>query len=108
VRELCTKHGVDFDKDTALHALFGGYLKVKLRQRMIESEMTARILKAAISQLDAFNSVRNNKSFAHDNPILNHDEAVFIFNGISNLIRFLNELEKEVEKKEDNWANINF
>ena len=34
----------------------------------IDSEMTERILKSSIPVLEAFNDVRNNQSFAHDNP----------------------------------------
>ncbi|WP_081728076.1 abortive infection family protein [Alkalihalobacillus hemicellulosilyticus] len=48
--------------------------------------MTRRILKTSISLLDAFNPVRNDKSFAHDNPLLNYDESMLIFKNISALI----------------------
>jgi len=41
--------------------------------------MTERILKSSISILDAFNDVRNNKSLAHDNPVLNRNESLLIF-----------------------------
>ena len=41
--------------------------------------MTLRILRSSISILDAFNDVRNNRSLAHDNAILNYDEALLIF-----------------------------
>ena len=36
--------------------------------------MTELNLKSSISVLEAFNDVRNNKSLAHDNPILNYAE----------------------------------
>jgi hypothetical protein len=55
--------------------------------------MTARILKSSISVLEAFNDVRNNKSLAHDNPILNYDEALLIFNHVTSSVRFLRSLE---------------
>src|ERR1051325_8418637 len=63
----------------ALHSLFGEYVKRLKEHGHLESEMTARILKSSISTLEAFNDVRNNQSLAHDNPILNYDEALLIF-----------------------------
>ena len=60
---------------------------------LIESEMTLRILKSSISTLEAFNDVRNNRSLAHDNPVLNYDEALLIFNHVAGSIRFLRALE---------------
>ena len=55
VRELCTKHGIKFEKDTPLHSLFGGYVKFLVENKLIDSTMTKRILKSSISVLDAFN-----------------------------------------------------
>jgi hypothetical protein len=48
----------------------------------VESEMAARILKSSIFTLEAFNDVRNNRSLAHDNPMLHYDEALLIFNHV--------------------------
>lgn len=55
--------------------------------------MTDRILRSSISVLEAFNDVRNNQSLAHDNPILNHSEALLIFSHIGASIRFIRALE---------------
>jgi len=59
----------------------------------IESEMTERILKSSISVLDAFNSVRNNRSLAHDNEMLGPDEALLILSHVTALIRFVQTIE---------------
>jgi hypothetical protein len=62
--------------------------------------MTERILKGSISLLEAFNDVRNNQSFAHDNTILNYNESVLIFNNVASAIRFLQSIEaSEAEPK---------
>nr|WP_250482543.1 hypothetical protein [Caballeronia sp. GACF5] len=37
--------------------------------------------------------MRNNQSLAHDNPILNHAEALLIFSHIGASIRFIRALE---------------
>lgn len=103
IRELCNKHGIIFEKDTALHSLFGGYVKHLNTSGLIESEMTNRILKSSISVMEAFNKVRNNKSFAHDNPILNYNESLLIFNDIANVIRFIETIEKQNEPEKEEW-----
>jgi abortive infection Abi-like protein len=100
VRELCSRHGIVFDKETPLHSLFGLYVKFLQKNSLVESEMSGRILKSSISVLDAFNDVRNNQSFAHDNPILNKNEAVLIFNDISNTLRFVDSIERRIAERE--------
>jgi hypothetical protein len=62
--------------------------------------MTERILKSSISLLEAFNHVRNEQSLAHDNPLLNYEEALLIFNNIVNAIRFLRDLETKLGNRE--------
>ncbi|WP_279473995.1 abortive infection family protein [Aeromonas caviae] len=59
--------------------------------------MTERILKSSISVLEAFNDVRNNKSLAHDNPILNYEESLLIFNHVASSIRFIKSLETKIQ-----------
>jgi len=89
LRQLCDKHGIGYDKSKPLHSLFGEYVKYLRQNKFIESEMAERILKSSISILESFNDVRNNRSFAHDNPILNYGESVLIFNNVSSAIRFI-------------------
>jgi hypothetical protein len=93
VRQLCEKHGIEHDRNKPLHSLFGEYVKYLKQRELIESQMTERILRASISILEAFNDVRNNQSFAHDNPILNYNESILIFNNVSSAIRFLQSIE---------------
>ena len=58
--------------------------------------MTERILKTSISVMESFNDVRNNHSLAHDNALLNHNEALLIFNHVVNALRFVQELEAQL------------
>ena len=95
IRELCDRHSISYVKDTPLHSLFGGYIKFLQENKLIESEMTERILKSSISVLEAFNGVRNNQSFAHDNTILNYHESILIFNDIANVVRFIESIEQK-------------
>lgn len=98
VRELCDKHGIAYDKDKPLHSFFGEYVKHLSKSGLIKSVMTERILKTAISNLEAFNDVRNNQSFAHDNSILNYHESLLIFRSISSIVEFINSIEEPADK----------
>jgi len=95
IRGLCSKHEIDYESNHPLHSLFGSYVKHLVNENLIESDMTERILKSSISVLEAFNDVRNNQSFAHDNPILNYNESILIFNDVSNVIKFIESIEAE-------------
>jgi hypothetical protein len=98
VRSLCQNIGIAVDREKALHSLFGEYVKRLKSLGCIESAMTERILKGSISVLEAFNEVRNTRSLAHDNPLLNYDEALLIFNHVSSSVRFLRNTESRVHK----------
>jgi hypothetical protein len=94
IRTLSEKRGVAVDKDKPLHSIFGEYVKILRNAGLIESEMTERILKSSIGTMEAFNRVRNNESFAHDNPTLCYDESLLIFNHVCSAVRFIRALEK--------------
>ena len=106
VRTLCRDRGLTVIRDKPLHSLFGEYVKSVQGSGLIESEMAIRILKSSISTLDAFNDVRNNRSLAHDNPILDYDEALLIFNHVASSIRFLSSIEKKVRARKQEPAQI--
>lgn len=94
VKVICEKHGISTDRGKPLHALVGEYIKRLKEKGRIESEMTERILKSSISTLEAFNQVRNEHSFAHDNTALNYEESLLIYNHVTSSIRFLEAVER--------------
>jgi hypothetical protein len=98
VRSLCAARGIDAPRDKPLHSLFGEYVKRLREAGLVESEMSLRILKSSISVLEAFNDVRNNRSLAHDNPVLAYEEALLIFNHIAASIRFLRSMDRRVQQ----------
>jgi hypothetical protein len=100
VRTLCSERGLVVTREKPLHSLFGEYVKSVQGDDLIESEMTLRILKSSISTLEAFNDVRNNRSLAHDNPILNYDEALLIFNHVASSVRFLRSLQRKLQAQQ--------
>ena len=99
IRVTCEPHGVMVDRDKPLHSIFGEYVKALRNAGHLETTMTERILKSSISVLETFNDVRNNKSLAHDNPILNYEESLLIFNHVAASIRFIRSLETKIKTK---------
>lgn len=98
-RNLGKKHGLDVSKEKPLHSLVGEYIKTIKSKNLIESEITERILKSTISIMEAFNKVRNDQSFAHDNEILNYHESLLIFGHVTSSIRFIEAIERPKAKQ---------
>lgn len=99
IKSLCSNHGIEFKNEETLNAIFGKYVKFLRSNNRIESEMSERILKYSIHVMEAFNDIRNNKSFAHDNPVLNYDESVLIFNNITSAIKFIQTVEEKITQE---------
>ncbi|MFO1432752.1 MAG: abortive infection family protein [Candidatus Competibacteraceae bacterium] len=98
-RVLCAKRGIETGREKPLHSLVGEYVRTLKSEGLIESEMTERILKSTISIMEAFNRVRNDQSFAHDNQVLNYSESLLIFGHVTSSIRFIEAIEKKSVSK---------
>ncbi|MFY7937609.1 MAG: abortive infection family protein [Flavobacterium sp.] len=101
LRELCDKYKITYEKSDSLNSVFGKYIKCLVDNKHIESIMAEKILRYSINVIEAFNDIRNNKSFAHDNPVLNYHESVLIFNNVSNTIKFIETIENSLNKIEE-------
>ncbi|HRN44032.1 MAG TPA: abortive infection family protein, partial [Flavobacterium sp.] len=106
---------IEITKEESLNAIFGKYLKFIVVNGKVESEMSQKILKYSINIIEAFNDVRNNRSLAHDNQILNYSESVLIFNNVTNSIKFIESIENKikvknvvVEVENSDWENLPF
>lgn len=104
-RVLCEKYAIDTNQKKPLHGLVGEYIKKIKASGAIESEMTERILKSSIANMEAFNHVRNNQSYAHDNSVLKYTEAMLIFGHVTTSIRFIEELESSQKKSGEPKTN---
>lgn len=93
IRGYCDAHSIAFIKDEPLNAIFGKYAKWLEANHQLEAPMSLAIMKYSISLLEKFNSVRNDQSLAHANPLLNYNEAILIFNNITSLVRFIRFIE---------------
>ena len=92
-RTICQKREVGFEKTDNLGNLVGKYVKYLERERIIEAKITVQIMRSSITTFSDFNYVRNNQSLAHDNQMLNDQEALLLFNNVANTIRFVEFLE---------------
>jgi hypothetical protein len=112
LRELCDKHQIIYEKSESLNAVFGKYIKFLIDNKHIESIMAEKILKYSINVIEAFNDIRNNKSFAHDNPVLNYQESILILNSVSNTIKFIESIEGQIKKikepEQAEWTDLPF
>ena len=100
LRSLCDKHGLTLDRSVPLHALMGAYIKKLREDGELGSEMSERILKSSIANLEAFNHVRDNHTLAHDNAILSRDEAFLIFNHVASTVRSIKAHEAELLRRQ--------
>jgi len=92
-RRLCAKHNIELVGASTLHSLAGRYTRHLWESGKIESKMARSILGSSVKVLDDFNDVRNNRSLAHDNPVLSEAEASLIVGDIVNLVRFITAIE---------------
>ncbi len=105
LRTLCEKQGLVVDRNKPLHSLFGEYVRSLRSAGHIESKMTEKILSSMHGPLDAFNQVRNDQSLAHDNQLLNEDEALLIFSHVTSALRFVRDLDRRIQQKEQDRLN---
>lgn len=89
---LLDERGVAWDRNDPLQSRVGKYVKTLEAERDLR-EITRRIIKSAISVFDQFNDIRNNRSLAHDNDLIDKAEARFIFDAISAFLRFVKSIE---------------
>lgn len=95
LREICTLHNIEFDKKERMNQLLKKYLKFLEENYTFNSDMSKTILKQSISLLSEFNNVRNNKSYAHDNPILNYNESLLIYKSVVNTLEFISSIDND-------------
>lgn len=96
----CMKHfsyllwlrGIQCTDKEALHARFGKYRRCLVAETNLQ-KVSDLAMKSAISILEKFNDLRNNRSFAHDSVILDHHEARYVFDIVTALLRFIRSYE---------------
>ena len=89
---LLDERAISWNHKDPLHGRVGKYMRALEQERELR-EITRRIVKSSISVFEQFNDIRNNSSFAHDNDLVDQNEARFIFDAISAFLRFLKNVE---------------
>ena len=91
---LVFKHsGRNFEKEEPLHSRVAVYINI-LKENHNLHLISERIIKSSISIFESLNFVRNDNSFAHDSmDLVSREEARFIFESISNILRYFKSLD---------------
>ena len=85
---LLEQHKLAFEKDEPLQSRAGKYVKAIEAESKVR-DISLKIMKSSISVFDSFNQIRNKESFAHDNELVDRLEARFIFDSITDILRFI-------------------
>lgn len=98
IRGICQKHNIPVSADNGdpypLQSLAGSLVKFYQQNNYLDSEFAERALKSSISLFDSYNAIRNNQSFAHDNKVLNKEEATYAVEIVSATLKFIDKIEK--------------
>lgn len=78
-----------------LHTLIGNLIKYYKQNAILQSEFVSVTMQYSISIFEKFNDIRNNKSFAHDNEVLNIIESEYVVRTMANLLEFIDKIEKQ-------------
>jgi hypothetical protein len=99
LRDICDKHGISTADDSGnnypLHSLAGSLAKYYDANNVFESDFVQQTLKMSISTFERYNSIRNNKSYAHDNDVLNKAEATYVVTIITATLTLIHKIENQ-------------
>jgi hypothetical protein len=98
LRQICSEHGITVVDNKGnhlpLHSLAGMLKKHYEQNPVLDSDFATLAIQNNIALFDRFNAIRNDKSFAHDNDILNNLEAEFVVRTMINTISFIDVVER--------------
>lgn len=96
-RELCQRHNIEISSQDGqlypLHNLVGSLVKYYEYNNLYESDFSKKAIKMSISLFDSYNAIRNDKSFAHDNVLLDKREAAYVVKILTDTLAFIDEIE---------------
>lgn len=97
LREICITHDIDIRDDKGnkypITSLIGSIAKFYVKEKCFESEFSVVAIKSSISIFEKFNDLRNNKSYAHDNKVLNNFETEYMAKSIINTLQLIKTIE---------------
>lgn len=102
LRDICIEYEIEVEdsqgKKYALHGLAGKLKKQYEKDEIVSSSFALTAIQNSISLFDRYNDIRNDKSYAHDNNILNEIEADFVVRAMANVLTFLDNIETNRKK----------
>lgn len=96
LRKVCKKYNIpisDNEKFYPLHSLVGNLVKYYEQNSKFKTDFSKIAMKMSISLFDSYNNVRNNKSYAHDNNVLENREAAYVVRMLSATLAFIENIE---------------
>ena len=96
-RHLLAARSQTFDSSTPLDALFGAYGRL-LKDAGAVSEFALPTLRVQHKLFEALNHVRNKRSLAHDNDLLDPSESQFVIDSVLASLAFIERIEAAREK----------
>lgn len=96
-KEICAKHNIAIQADRngnyTLTYLASALKKWYEDNNFFESEFVTIAIGHSFSLFDKFNFLRNNKSLAHSNTLLNKNESEFVVKLVADTLMFINNVE---------------
>ncbi len=112
LRQICEDNGISITNNKGeyypLHSLAGMLKKHYEQNPIFQSPFTALVIQNSISLFDAYNGIRNNHSYAHDNEVLDTMEAAFAVKTMANLIMFIDSVETYRKKQQQSQKSTDF
>ncbi|NBD28943.1 MAG: hypothetical protein GVY31_02750 [Alphaproteobacteria bacterium] len=93
-RQLLNARQIDTQRDEPLHSLVGKYKKALESEGRL-SAMSILFIRYSIAVFEKFNEIRNDRSLAHDNTLLDPKEARFVFDAVGAVLRFIKSTDSE-------------
>ena len=102
IRQICIENNIAVtdqkDNYYPLHSLAGMLRRHYETTKAFQSEFSLIAIKNCISLFEAYNTIRNNQSYAHDNEVLDKIEAEFAVNLMVNIIKFFDKYEALIKE----------
>ena len=99
-RQICDSHNISYTKHEGIDSIFKKYVQFLEKNNFIESKMSKTIFRNIGTLLSQFNEIRNNNTYAQDNPILNQFESEFIYKQVVNILYFIDHIDDNFNIKE--------
>ncbi len=100
VRGIAEKHRLRVDpKGTSLHTVLGDYIARLRSEKHLKSASTEHRLKATISVLEVFDNFCDERRLARDTAVLTYEEALLLFNHVTESIRFLQAFDQKIDRR---------